>query len=97
MTISARNDNGVVTITLGNSFDFESVDSFRNAYVNNPSVNYQVDFRNTDYMESSGLGMLLNMLRYFGDGNVSIKLINCRPQILKVLKISNFQRKFEIK
>ncbi len=97
MTISTQVANGVVTITLDNSFDFESVDSFRKAYVDNPSVSYQVDFRNTDYMESSGLGMLLNMLRYFGEDQVSIKLINCRPQILKVLKISNFQRKFEIK
>jgi len=37
-------------------------------------------------MESSGLGMLLNMMRYLGEGRSKVNLINCQPQILKVLK-----------
>ncbi|WP_317931037.1 STAS domain-containing protein [Halioxenophilus sp. WMMB6] len=95
MTITTNAVDGVVTITLGNSFDFDSVVEFREAYVSNPGAEYQVDFRNTEYMESSGLGMLLNMLRHTGDGSI-IRLINCRPHILKILQISNFQQKFEI-
>jgi anti-anti-sigma factor len=96
MAISSKSANGVCTITLGSSFDFECVNEFRSAYVDNPSSEYQVDFRQTEYMESSGLGMLLNMMRYLGEGRSRVKLINCQPQILKVLKISNFQKKFEI-
>ena len=96
MSISAKSVNGVVTITLDNSFDFDSVADFRNAYVNNPGKEYLVDFRNTEYMESSGLGMLLNMLKYLGETNTVIRLINCRPHIQRVLKISNFQKKFDI-
>lgn len=95
MTISAKNTNGVVTITLDTSFDFESVTDFREAYVSNPGREYHVDFRNTEYMESSGLGMLLNMLRHTGESAV-IRLVNCRPHIEKILKISNFQQKFQI-
>ncbi len=95
MAISTSNANGIVTITLDTNFDFDSVADFREAYVSNPGKEYIVDFRNTEYMESSGLGMLLNMLRHTGDKTV-IRLANCKPHILKVLKISNFQQKFEI-
>ena len=95
MAISVNNINGVVTISLGSSFDFESVADFRNAYVNNPGNQYVIDFSKTEYMESSGLGMLLNMLRHTGENSV-IRLANCQPHILKVLKISNFQQKFTI-
>lgn len=95
MTISAKSVNGVVTIVLDTSFDFEAVTDFRDAYINNPGKEYHVDFRNTEYMESSGLGMLLNMLRHTGESCV-IRLVNCRPHIQKILKISNFQQKFKI-
>ena len=95
MAITTKSVDGVVTITLDNSFDFDSVSDFREAYVKNPGKEYCVDFRNTEYMESSGLGMLLNMLRHTGDRTI-IRLVNCRPHILKILQISNFQQKFEI-
>lgn len=96
MTISTKSANGVVTITLDNSFSFESVTDFRSAYTNNPGKEYLVDFRNTEYMESSGLGMLLNMLKFAGENKAKIRLVNCRPHIQRVLKISNFQKKFDI-
>lgn len=88
--------NGEVNISLDNQFDFDSVEVFRRAYVDNSGKSYVVDFRNTEYMDSSGLGMLINMRRYLGDGAVPIKLINCRSQVKKVLKISRFERQFEI-
>ena len=96
MNLSADVKDEVLTIVLADRFDFDCVDEFRQAYLDKPAKACVVDFRNTEYMDSSGLGMLLNMRRSLGEGKVSIKLINCRAQVKKVLLISRFETKFEI-
>lgn len=96
MELLVSNKGGEITITLGSKFDFDEIESFRRSYVDASGTSYIVDFRNTEYMDSSGLGMLLNMRRHLGDGDVPIKLINCRSQVKKVLMISRFETKFSI-
>jgi anti-anti-sigma factor len=90
--VEQKNDN--VTIFLNDKFDFASVDIFKEAYEKNAGESYVVDFKNTEYMDSSGLGMLLNMKRSIGQKDVTF--INCRPQIKKVLIISRFEEHFKI-
>lgn len=96
MTLAINLQNEVVTITLDNRFDYDSVEEFRRAYSENSGQSYIVDFRHTDYMDSSGLGMLLNMRRFLHEGAIPIKLTNCRPQVKKVLVISRFDTEFSI-
>jgi anti-anti-sigma factor len=94
MTLSVQQADGNVTICLSDKFDFMSADNFRQAYESNEGENYIVDFKSTEYMDSSGLGMLLNMKRSIGAKDIS--LINCKPQIKKVLVISRFEEHFSI-
>lgn len=96
MSLDVNRNEKTVVITLGDKFDFDSVEDFRACYVDDLNKSYVVDFRNTEYMDSSGLGMLLNMRRYLGENSAVIKLTNCRPQIKKILLISRFEKKFEI-
>lgn len=96
MTLDVKKENDTVIIALDQSFDFDSVADFRAAYTSYQGRRYIIDFRATDYMDSSGLGMLLNMKRYLGEGAAPIELINCRPQVKRVLTISRFETLFEI-
>ena len=96
MTLVTRINDDVMTIQLGKKFDFDYISEFRDAYIEAAAKAYIVDFRDTEYMDSSGLGMLLNMRRHLGGDGVSIKLVNCRPQVKKVLLISRFETKFNI-
>lgn len=96
MPITSHLTQGHLTIGLTEKFDFDSVDDFREAYTDKNAKLYTIDFRNTEYMDSSGLGMLLNMRRHIGDESIKIELINCRNQIKKVLLISRFETKFSI-
>ena len=96
MSLIVREKDNIVTITLESKFDFDSVEEFRSAYESTEAKAYVIDFRNTEYMDSSGLGMLLNMRRHIGDDAAAIGLVNCRPQVKKVLMISRFETKFEI-
>ena len=97
MTITTTNFDNKTTISLDEKFDFDSVENFRDAYTQATAKEYTVDFRSTEYMDSSGLGMLLNMKRYLNERNITkITLTNCRPQIKKILTISRFETKFII-
>lgn len=88
-------DGKNLTISISGRFDFEIVQEFRNAYAEHKNVNYIIDMRATEHMDSSALGMLLNMRKSLGD-NARISIINCRPQIKKILTISRFDKKFTL-
>lgn len=94
MTITFNRQADNTTIYLGDKFDFSEIDSFKETYEGNPSKSYKVDFGKTNYMDSSGLGMLISMKRTAGES--SIDLVNCKAQIKKVLVVSRFDEHFNI-
>lgn len=91
-------DKTVLTITMGEKFDFGKVQDFRDAYLNSADSisTIVVDLSNTEYMDSSALGMLLNMQKTMMDKVSSFKIVNSRPQVAKILKISRFDKKFDM-
>jgi anti-anti-sigma factor len=92
----SKEDNEV-TIGISGKFDFSQVTDFKNAYADNEikGANYTIDLRETEHMDSSALGMLLNMRKHLG-GDTPIRISNTRPQIKKILTISRFDKKFSI-
>ncbi|MFT5692382.1 MAG: anti-anti-sigma factor [Oceanicoccus sp.] len=88
MSISSNLKDHAATITLVNRFDFITVKEFRQVYSAVKAKSYIVDFRHTEYMNSSGLGMLLNRRLHLKDLKAAIKLTNCRPQVKNALLIS---------
>ncbi len=98
LSTSTSADGQIFTIEIKGKFDFNFVQDFRNAY-SNIEGNLEaviVDLRETDYMDSSALGMLLNMQKSLSGKVNKIKISNCRPQIKKILQISRFDKKFDI-
>ncbi|GEK07958.1 STAS domain-containing protein [Pseudoalteromonas peptidolytica] len=95
---NASADGKILTIQIRGKFDFNLVQSFRQAYaeVSDQTEKVVVDLRETDYMDSSALGMLLNMKKTLGTSVSSIHISNCRPQLKKILQISRFDKKFDI-
>lgn len=87
-----------LVIEISGRFDFTQVKEFRDAYSNEGKTmprSYVVDLRETEHMDSSALGMLLNMRKHLGD-TAAIRIANSRPQIKKILTISRFDKKFSI-
>jgi anti-anti-sigma factor len=91
-------DGKQLTIYLEEKFDFSKVQDFRIAYsedtdkLNTVIINLQ----KTEYMDSSALGMLLNMHRSLSNKVRSFQIVKCRPQVLKILQIARFDKKFDI-
>ncbi len=91
-------DGKTLTIILDEKFDFGKVQDFRESYSEGVDgvEKIVIDLANTEYMDSSALGMLLNMQKNL-QGQVSeFVIINSRPPVAKILQISRFDKKFTI-
>ncbi|MBU3002996.1 STAS domain-containing protein [Paraglaciecola arctica] len=91
-------DGSELTIFLEEKFDFGKVQDFRLAYSegNETVTSIVINLQKTEYMDSSALGMLLNMQKSLSDTVKSFKITHCRPQVLKILQIARFDKKFLI-
>lgn len=97
--VSGGESGNEVTITMGKSFDFNCVNDFRDAYESitvEAGVPVTIDMRSTHYMDSSALGMLINMHKFLSGNKVDIKIVNTSEQIKKIFTISRFDKKFQI-
>ncbi|KXI30616.1 STAS domain-containing protein [Paraglaciecola hydrolytica] len=91
-------DGKELTIFVEQKFDFSKVQDFRFAYTDSVDGidSIVINLQKTEYMDSSALGMLLNMHRTLGEQVSSFKIEKCRPQVLKILLIACFDKKFQI-
>jgi len=101
MSILARysQDTKSYIIEINGKFNFSILTEFRKAYKDEglSSVEIILDLKGTDAIDSSALGMLLNLQRYFDKPDGEIKIINCNEVIEKVFRITSFDKKFTIK
>ena len=99
MTIKSEVVNGsTFVIQIGERFDFSLVTEFRNSYeeLDAKVKQIDIDLTATQYMDSSALGMLLNMQKVLADRQLNYRILNARPQIARILQISRFNKKFDI-
>lgn len=91
-------DKSALVISVDGSFDFSLLSEFRQAYSNDSykQAKIIVDMRNTSTINSSALGMLLNMQRYLKKSDREIRLINCNNDVKKIFNITHFDKKFTI-
>jgi anti-anti-sigma factor len=91
--------DSTLTIKMDNKFDFSKVQDFRESYENLPDsvTTIVVDLAKTEYMDSSALGMLLNMQKSLSERTMSYQITHCQDQVARILKISRFDKKFDIR
>ena len=91
-------DNEIYTIAIDGSFDFNSLNNFRQAYTedNIKTAKVVIDMRKTSTIDSSALGMLLNMQRHLNKADGEIAIVNCNPIVAKIFAITHFGKKFNI-
>lgn len=86
-----------LTISISGNFDFSVQKAFRDAYQNNDEVAaYSVDLVNTDYMDSSALGMLLLLRKHAGGDSADVSLRGANETVRKILDIAKFDKLFSI-
>lgn len=96
--ISSESDDGrVVTIQVDGRFDFATHQAFMQAYkaYTPGEKRFIVDLRNTDYLDSSAMGMLLQ-LREYSRNDEQIELVNGNDAVNEILQIANFDKLFRV-
>ena len=91
-------DGSELTIVIKGRFDFSAHQDFRGTYeklTKKPS-RYRVDLKDTAYLDSSALGMLLLLRDYAGGDNADIQILNASADVRRILTISNFEQLFAI-
>jgi len=92
-------ENGdLIKISISGRFDFSAHQDFRDSYEGSEPATqrYQVDMRETTYLDSSALGMLLLLRDFAGGDDGKVEITNCNADVRKILAISNFEQLFTI-
>ena len=110
VTSELSSQGTTLTISIKGRFDFAKHQDFRRAYEklqpeSDPkskskpkpeSKQCVVDLKETTYIDSSALGMLLLLRDYVGGDDSDVRLVNCNSDVRKILAISNFDKLFDI-
>jgi anti-anti-sigma factor len=95
--ISVKKDGREASLRIHSDFVFDVNREFRDAYqALPPHTRFTIDMTQTNYMDSAGLGMLIQLREYAGQDNSRIRLIGVNDTIRNILNVANFSRLFEI-
>jgi len=97
MAVSSSESGNVVTLSIEGRFDFSMHQDFLKAYKEFPKDEKQfvVDLSSTEYMDSSAMGMLLQLREYASQGR-RLVLMNGSDAIKEILRIANFDKLFDV-
>ena len=98
ITSSASADGKELTINVQGRFDFSSLQLFRTAYekISPKPERYIINLKESDYLDSSALGMLLALRDFGGGDSADIKIIDCNPDVKKILVITKLDELFKV-
>lgn len=87
-------DKREVTIAIDGRFDFSVHQSFRDAYVDCKQTGLKLilQLKDTTYMDSSALGMILLLKDHVESISGTLKIVNPNETVNKILEIAQFHR-----
>ncbi len=91
-------DNDSVVIHVSGRFDYSIHSQFLSAYESFPKGEecFIVDLKDAEYMDSSAMGMLLQLREHSDKAAGGVTIRNSSEAIKDVLRIANFHRLFTI-
>ena len=98
INMTTSDEGNRVTIAVAGKFDFQLYDEFRASYAETAGdgVEYVVDLADTEYLDSSALGMLLLLREHAGGEASSIEITQASPEVRKILNVANFGKLFKL-
>jgi len=95
MTLQAHvlEDGQIIKIEIPERFSFDIHSDLRKTYADRKAVTgFIVDLSQTNYLDSSALGMLLQLRERAGDKIDSVRVINASGNVREILKVANFEQ-----
>lgn len=95
--IEEKNDH--LLVKLIGDLDVYSIDDFSkfcDESLKEKNQNLIVDLEKLDYIDSTGLGMFINIYKDQKEKNKTVKIINAKENIKKLFKITDISDLFEM-
>lgn len=90
-------DGREMRIKMPEKFNFNVHKNLRKAYESHQCETYRLDLSSTSYMDSSALGMLLQIREFAGDKQDSVVIESANDNIKEILRVANFEKMMVIK
>lgn len=96
-TIDAQRSGRRLTLAIRGRFDFSVHQDFRNKAADLAGLGeVTIDLRETSYLDSSALGMLLLLHDACTAVNITPAIVGCNKAVRQVLEVASFQQLFSI-
>ncbi len=97
ITKKKSNNDNEVTFCLPEKFNFQIHTEFRELYeTERESKTLILDMHKTQYMDSSALGMMLQLKEFADSNKSSVRVKNASSNVLQILRIAHFDKLFVI-
>jgi len=100
MEITVSRHGNLAQIKLPQRFDFNFLSEFRRAYTplleDNSITDIELDCANMQFIDSSGLGLLLLLHEKAQLTNPKLSIANCDARVRKIFAIANINKLFTI-
>ncbi len=86
-------------ITMPKRFDYSAMSGFNaevNGALNESDKRILLDCEQMDYIDSSGLGLLVMAFKRAEENNCNLSIINIKPAARQILLLANLQKLMEI-
>lgn len=87
-------------IKISKNFSVEAAALFReevNGLVSNNVVDFEIDFSECDFIDSTGLGILVGLLKKCNNNGSSIVLCNMKKDVFDIFEMTRLTHVFTIK
>jgi len=99
MDIQINEENDVVKITVNGDIEMMTIKNFKEKLFeigHNIDKNIEIDLSSVDYIDSSGVGVLISLLKLQKKKGKELFIRKVSPKVLNVLKLSSLSDVFEM-
>jgi anti-sigma B factor antagonist len=99
MKIEIQRNNDVVNVSIEGNIEIDCIKELKSQLVDiaqNDNKNIEINLSQSNYMDSTGVGMLLYIYKIQKKKGKSIKLIDVSPRIKNVIQQSNLSDVFNM-
>lgn len=100
MKLDSCFDSGVLTVSIMGDIDHHESVMLREAIdsliVKNKPLKLIFDLSKTEFMDSSGLGLILGRYRFASNLNCSISVLNANERVMKILTLAGVNKLIEV-
>jgi anti-sigma B factor antagonist len=97
--MKVNTQNNMISVQLPKDFVIKEAGEFREqAYelISLGNINYVLDFKDCEFIDSSGLGVMVSVYKRCAEKGGSMKIINIKPQVLKVFQLTRLDKVFDM-